>query len=123
VPVKTSAEKALEAVWSHIFNLPTDKIGREANFLAMGGDSISAISLTGDLRKLGYHLAVLDILKSPKLRDMASAMGKLETETRANKAIFSVPKTVMEAVKEIGLTWDHDIEYGELPLIELLRCR
>jgi amino acid adenylation domain-containing protein len=119
VPVETPAEKALEAVWSDIFSLPTDKIGREANFLALGGDSISAISLTGHLRKLGYHLAVLDILKSPKLRDMASAMRKLETETRANKATFSVPNTVKEAVKEIGLTWDNDIAYGELPLIEL----
>ncbi|KAG5801714.1 hypothetical protein H9Q71_013699 [Fusarium xylarioides] len=66
VPVETLSEIALESVWADIFGLPTDQIGREANFLALGGDSISAISLTGHLHKLGYHITVLDILQSPK---------------------------------------------------------
>jgi amino acid adenylation domain-containing protein len=114
VPVETLSEIALESVWSDIFGLPTDRIGREANFLALGGDSISAISLTGHLRKLGYHLTVLDILQSPKLRDMASTMRRLETEAGGKKMVFKVPETVKEAVEESGLTWDDDVEYGKL---------
>ncbi|KAF5592231.1 non-ribosomal peptide synthetase [Fusarium pseudoanthophilum] len=112
VPVETPSEIALESVWADIFGLSTDQIGREANFLALGGDSISAISLTGHLRKLGYHLTVLDILQSPKLKDMASAMRKLETEAGGKKMIFNVPGNVKEAIESTGLTWDNDVEYA-----------
>ncbi|KAG9506565.1 NRPS protein [Fusarium musae] len=112
VPVETPSEVTLESVWADIFGLSTDQIGREANFLALGGDSISAISLTGHLCKLGYHLTVLDILRSPKLKDMASAMRKLETETEGKKRVFNVPENVKEAVENSGLTWDDDVEYA-----------
>ncbi|KAF5720060.1 non-ribosomal peptide synthetase [Fusarium mundagurra] len=112
VPVETQSEIALESVWADIFGLPTDQIGREANFLALGGDSISAISLTGHLRKLGYHLTVLDILQSPKLRDMASAMRKLETEEVGKKMVFNVPGNVKETIESTGLTWGDDVEYA-----------
>ncbi|KAF9775207.1 hypothetical protein IL306_006717, partial [Fusarium sp. DS 682] len=112
VPVETLSEMALESVWADIFSLPTDQIGREANFLALGGDSVSAISLTGHLRKLGYQLTVLDILKSPKLRDMASAMRSLNTEVTGSKMVFSVPETVKQALTKTGLIWDDHIEYA-----------
>ncbi|KAF4344409.1 non-ribosomal peptide synthetase [Fusarium beomiforme] len=112
VPVETLSEMALETVWADIFSLPAAQIGREANFLALGGDSVSAISLTGHLRRLGYQLTVLDILKSPKLRDMASAMRSLDTEETGNKAVFTVPETVKQAIEKTGLTWDDDIEYA-----------
>ncbi|KAI1053389.1 hypothetical protein LB505_013014 [Fusarium chuoi] len=36
VPVESPSEIALESVWADIFGLPTDQIGREANFLALG---------------------------------------------------------------------------------------
>ncbi|KAF4497413.1 non-ribosomal peptide synthetase [Fusarium agapanthi] len=112
VPVETTSEIALESVWADIFGLPSDQIGREANFLALGGDSISAISLTGHLRKLGYHLTVLDILQSPKLRDMAATMRKLETEALGKKMVFNVPRSVKEAIESTGLTWDDHVEYA-----------
>ncbi|KAF5647813.1 non-ribosomal peptide synthetase [Fusarium tjaetaba] len=112
VPVETPSEIALESVWADIFGLPTAQIGREANFLALGGDSISAISLTGLLRKLGYHLTVLDILQSPKLRDMASAMRKMETESLSKRTVFNVPENVKQAIGNTGLTWDDHVEYA-----------
>ncbi|KAF5539387.1 non-ribosomal peptide synthetase [Fusarium mexicanum] len=112
VPVETASEIALESVWADIFGLPTDQIGREANFLALGGDSISAISLTGHLRKLGYHLIVLDILQSPKLKDMAATMRKLETEALGKKMVFNVSGSVKEAIESTGLTWDDHVEYA-----------
>ncbi|EXK83823.1 hypothetical protein FOQG_11982 [Fusarium oxysporum f. sp. raphani 54005] len=112
VPVETLSEIALESVWADIFGLPTDQIGREANFLALGGDSISAISLTGHLRKIGYHLTVLDILQSPKLKDMASAMRRLETEAGGRKMVFNVPENVKEAIESTGLTWNDHVEYA-----------
>ncbi|KAF5704517.1 non-ribosomal peptide synthetase [Fusarium globosum] len=112
VAVETLSEIALESVWADIFGLPTNQIGREANFLALGGDSISAISLTGHLRKLGYHLTVLDILQSPKLRDMASAMRKLDTEAVGKKMVFNVPENVKKAIESTGLTWHDHVEYA-----------
>ncbi|CVL02586.1 non-ribosomal peptide synthetase [Fusarium mangiferae] len=114
VPVETLSEIALESVWANIFGLTTDQIGREANFLALGGDSISAISLTGHLRKLGYHLTVLDILQSPKLKDMASAMRKLDIEAVGKKMVFNVPENVKKAVESTRLTWHDHVEYAYL---------
>ncbi|KAH7182098.1 hypothetical protein DER46DRAFT_670449, partial [Fusarium sp. MPI-SDFR-AT-0072] len=112
VSVETLSEIALESVWADIFGLPTEQIGREANFLALGGDSISAISLTGHLRKIGYHLTVLDILQSPKLKDMASAMRRLEAEAEGRKVVFNVPETVKVAIEGTGLMWDDHVEYA-----------
>ncbi|KAK1988893.1 hypothetical protein LZ30DRAFT_818068 [Colletotrichum cereale] len=112
VPVQTPAEDILEMVWSDIFGMPTSQIGREANFLTLGGDSVSAISLTGQLRRVGYSLTVLDILKSPKLKDMATLLKKLNNEKPSVKRVFEVPEAVKTAIQEYGMTWDEDVEYA-----------
>ncbi|GKT61480.1 nonribosomal peptide synthase [Colletotrichum tofieldiae] len=111
VPVQTPAEKILENVWADIFGVPTSQVGREANFFTLGGDSISAISLTGQLRRVGYSLTVLDILKSPKLKEMATTLKKLENDKPSVKKVFEVPEAVKAAAQKSGLIWDEDVEY------------
>jgi amino acid adenylation domain-containing protein len=112
VPVETVAEEALESAWAEIFSLSPDQIGREANFFNLGGDSISAISLTSHLRRMDYALTVLDILKSPKLRDMASTMRKLEAKSTMQKRVFEVPEIVKTVMENKGLIWEDDVEYA-----------
>lgn len=114
VPVETLAEIALESAWAEIFSLPAGQIGREANFLSLGGDSISAISLTSHLRNLEYGLTVIDILKSPKLKDMASAMRKVEAGSVLKKRVFEAPGIVKATAETKGLVWEDDVEYGKL---------
>ncbi|KAJ4311806.1 hypothetical protein N0V84_010260 [Fusarium piperis] len=112
VPVETLAELTLESIWADIFSLSTDQIGREANFFALGGDSVSAISLTGQLRRVEYSLTVLDILKSPKLKDMAAAMRKTKPGGQGPERVFQVPQVVKQAAQDKGLSWGNDVEYA-----------
>ncbi|KZL85391.1 bacitracin synthase 3 [Colletotrichum incanum] len=118
IPVQTTAEKILETVWANIFGVPTSQIGREANFFTLGGDSISAISLTGQLRRVGYSLTVLDILKSPKLKEMATALRKLENKKSPVKKVFEVPEAVKAAAQKGGLIWNEDVEYGQAEFLK-----
>ncbi|KAI3319605.1 hypothetical protein HD806DRAFT_538954 [Xylariaceae sp. AK1471] len=57
-----------------MLKIPTAMLGRNANFLALGGDSISAINLSSYLRNHNQSLSVGDILKNPRLQDMAHCL-------------------------------------------------
>ncbi|KAK1623103.1 hypothetical protein BDP81DRAFT_454803 [Colletotrichum phormii] len=111
IPVQTPSEEILELVWADIFGIPQNEIGREANFSTLGGDSISAISLTGQLRRVGYSLTVLDILKSPKLKDMAFILRKIEARGQVIERSFEVPQSVKVAAQETGIAWDADVDH------------
>ncbi|KAF2767928.1 acetyl-CoA synthetase-like protein [Teratosphaeria nubilosa] len=111
VPVETTEEAVLERLWSTILQIPTNDIGRDGNFLALGGDSISAISLSSSARAEGYVLSVNSILKTPALREMAKAMkAKIEAEN-GPKREWSVPADVKSRSEEVGLHWQRDVEY------------
>ncbi|KAF6826568.1 nonribosomal peptide synthase (Bacitracin synthase 3) [Colletotrichum plurivorum] len=111
VPVETPAEEVLQSIWADVFDVSPEQLGREASFFALGGDSISAISLTGHLRRAGYTLTVLDILKSPKLKDLAALMRKIELSSSAPKKVFKAPGIVRESLERAGLQWYEDVDY------------
>ncbi|KAJ8120528.1 hypothetical protein ONZ43_g2784 [Nemania bipapillata] len=73
VPVSSQEEKFLEDAFASVLGIPNNAIGRNANFLALGGDSIFAIKLSSYVRAQGQSqsLSVGDILKYPRLQDMA----------------------------------------------------
>jgi aryl carrier-like protein len=64
-------EHFLQAAFQRVLGLSADMLGRNANFLSLGGDSISAINLASHVRKHGRLLSVSTILKTPVLRDVA----------------------------------------------------
>ncbi|KAB5560112.1 hypothetical protein GE09DRAFT_1030878 [Coniochaeta sp. 2T2.1] len=112
VATESAAEEALEKMFSELFNMPAAQIGREANFLTMGGDSIYAISLASMARQAGYGLSVPNILRFPKLKDLAATMQQLAgqgdaSETRA----FEIPPAVQEKLDAAGLKLGDDVEY------------
>ncbi|KAL7786731.1 hypothetical protein V8C37DRAFT_419449 [Trichoderma ceciliae] len=111
VPVETAAEEVLEQMWADIFGLPIDQIGRTANFLTLGGDSISAISLASQARQAGYALMVPSVLKFPVLKDLAVTMKKTETSTAFSKRVFTTPERAKQMAEAASLRWDDDVEY------------
>ncbi|KAL8347227.1 hypothetical protein RB601_003247 [Gaeumannomyces tritici] len=112
VPTETPAERALEAMWADIFSLPAEQIGREANFLALGGDSISAITLASFAREAGYSLSVPNILKTPKLKDLATAMKEIRKDAAKARVVFKMPDSVKVTAEAVGLRWEEDVEYA-----------
>ena len=74
----TPAERALQALWAQVLNLPPDDIGADDNFFRLGGDSIAAMKLAGLAREHGVGLTVAHVFQHPILCQHVST-------------IFSVP--------------------------------
>lgn len=113
VPVQTEQEALLESMWAELFQLPAAEIGREANFLALGGDSVSAISLSSMARKAGYILSVNNILRFSELAEMAAKLQASVVDESRPKREFVVPEVAKDAVKSAGLSMEEDVEYSE----------
>jgi amino acid adenylation domain-containing protein len=76
------AEHRMAAVWSELLDIPVEQIGRDDSFLALGGDSITAIQLVSALREDGLSLTVNDIFRDSRL----SAVARSVSADRANSA-------------------------------------
>ncbi|KAK7216380.1 hypothetical protein V2G26_004383, partial [Clonostachys chloroleuca] len=68
---ETRMERQLQKLWADILKLPLDSIGRDDNFLQIGGDSIAAISLVTLARNSGISLTIKDIFDNPTLLAVA----------------------------------------------------
>ena len=69
--VESKPERALQSLWSSLFDVPAEKIHANSTFHALGGDSISAINLVGMCRRKGYETTVNEILSNPTLEAQA----------------------------------------------------
>lgn len=69
-------EEKLHAIWAHVLNLP--HVALDQSFLAIGGDSISAMQVVGQCRKDGIGLGVQDVLRSRSIPHLAEAVREIE---------------------------------------------
>ncbi|OAA54533.1 Amino acid adenylation [Niveomyces insectorum RCEF 264] len=116
VPVQTDAEAVLETWWAQVLGMPPERqhVGREANFRALGGDSISAISLASLARQHGFALRVPDILRHGKLKDLARTLTETPKDKEAplvKEPVFEVPQVVQDLTARAGLNWQNDVDY------------
>lgn len=66
--VATEAEQCVQKLWSQVLNIDACNLGLEDNFFHLGGDSIAAMMMTREARKIGLKLTVADILRYPTIR-------------------------------------------------------
>lgn len=92
---RTATERAVAAIWSAVTG--THAIGVGDNFFEIGGDSISSIQVTAQLRKAGFRLAPRDVFQRPTL----SALAEYLDENR------STPGSVTATAPQ--LPWDADL--------------
>lgn len=62
-------EGQLARLWKKV--LRVDVSGKQSNFFRLGGDSIAAMNLRAEARRIGLVLSVADIFANPMLADMA----------------------------------------------------
>lgn len=76
-------ELQLQGLWADLLNISIESIGRDDNFLQIGGDSILAIQLASRARKLGISFQVKDLFDDPRLLAISSkaTMTAFEAET------------------------------------------
>ncbi|CAH0037403.1 unnamed protein product [Clonostachys rhizophaga] len=79
---ETSTEILLQQIWADVLQVSTESIGRDDSFLAIGGDSITAISVVTAARDRGFSLKVDNIFRSPQLHELALQTSRI-TEPEA----------------------------------------
>lgn len=72
-------EQKLADIWAEVLNINRSTIGPEQSFLALGGDSISAVEVVAAGRELGFGLSVVDVLRYSKLHRVAERVFELDT--------------------------------------------
>lgn len=77
---ETLIEQRLQALWATTLELDPTTIGRNDNFLQIGGDSIAAMRLVSTAREHGLRFTVADVFKQPKLWDLATVVTEIFTE-------------------------------------------
>ena len=70
-PPETDTERIIQQLWATLLNLDPDIIGRDSNFLILGGDSIKAMQLVRAIHDQNLKLAVSDCFLHPCLWDLA----------------------------------------------------
>ncbi|KAF5010208.1 hypothetical protein FDECE_3620 [Fusarium decemcellulare] len=111
-------QAVLRSLWAECLGIEAaHQIASDADFLSLGGDSISAMQLSGIARRSGYILQVPDILQNTRMSDMASVMkpitGPIETPEIPPFSLLpdnaSVSMYLQTAAKEIRAQTD-DLE-------------
>jgi amino acid adenylation domain-containing protein len=69
VSPETYKEQILCRIWSNILNTEIESINDD--FFELGGDSIKAIQIVAEIRKLGFTLELKDIIKYPTVKELA----------------------------------------------------
>ena len=80
----TETECTMQGLWSKVLDVAPDLIGLDDNFFRLGGDSIAAMKLVGEARRMELHLTVADVFQNPTLTALASfqshqSLGSVET--------------------------------------------
>ncbi|KND87537.1 Nonribosomal peptide synthetase 4 [Tolypocladium ophioglossoides CBS 100239] len=65
-------------------------IGLDDSFFHLGGDSVAAIEVVSELRRVGIQLTVADILGYPVLRELACRSSRIQHQTQSQIAPFSL---------------------------------
>lgn len=94
----TDTEVQLRDMWAQALQVDPAAIGTDDNFFRMGGDSIVAMRLVMSARKKDIRLAVQDVLKNPRLQDMAKA------------ATGSAAKNTLQATERFGLLPQQELD-------------
>jgi amino acid adenylation domain-containing protein len=74
VPPEEPREQALAAVWSEV--LQVERVGRNDNFFALGGDSILSLQVLSKAREQGLELSLQQIFQYPTIRELAAQVGR-----------------------------------------------
>ncbi|GFP57379.1 nonribosomal peptide synthetase lcsA [Trichoderma asperellum] len=91
---ETEMEYRMRELWASLLNMPLTSIGRDDNFLRIGGDSITAIRLITKARDQGISLSINDIFSDSRL--LAVAAKATIGETQSGEMIAIEPFSLLD---------------------------
>ena len=80
-PCATPSERQLQTLWSSVLQIDADSISANDSFLRIGGDSIGAMHLVAQAREHGLDLTVSDVMRHPRLKDLAKLASSSQQAT------------------------------------------
>ncbi|KAJ5964403.1 HC-toxin synthetase [Penicillium vulpinum] len=115
---RNQMETDIREVISSVLNLPLSDVSMNRSFMALGGDSITAMQTSSRCRGRGIQCAVKSILKSKSLRQIAAESTILTNtgeSTRTDSPAFRLLPSIHssdldEWVRRLGYTGLSDIE-------------
>jgi amino acid adenylation domain-containing protein/non-ribosomal peptide synthase protein (TIGR01720 family) len=81
----TPVEQVLADVWSTL--LQVEKVGVHDNFFSLGGHSIRAVAMVGELRSCGYDVSVRDVFEHRTIAALATVLDGRHTPAAADEFV------------------------------------
>lgn len=106
----TPQERAIHGLVTQVLKLPSDMVGMDRNFVALGGDSVLAMRIVAKAREAGLAISVKDIFDAPDIRALAANTKASLQPTASGGAIapFSlVEKGALEAITQTAAELCH----------------
>lgn len=75
---ETETEKLLDEVIKNILGI--EKVSMEDDFFFLGGNSLKLIELISKLKQLGFNLNIAEVVKKPKIKQIASLLEEVVFE-------------------------------------------
>ncbi|KIL85933.1 non-ribosomal peptide synthetase [Fusarium avenaceum] len=95
----TKTEEKLQGIWAQVLNISSDGIGLDDSFFQLGGDSITAMKVVNEARKLGIDLDVSDMFRSDNLEHLASqALQHVGEADKDEEPVILVDETTKSAL-------------------------
>ncbi|MDW9383021.1 AMP-binding protein, partial [Chryseobacterium sp. JV558] len=105
IAARNETEAHLVSIWSEVLLIPQEKIGVNDNFFDLGGHSLKAMQLIGNINKtLNIKLSLVEVFKEPTITEMALAISKKEYST-LHRSLIEL-KTEKSATKNIFFIHD-----------------
>ncbi|WP_410598241.1 condensation domain-containing protein [Amycolatopsis sp. lyj-90] len=114
------AEDALAEIWRDVLGI--ERVDGDADFFALGGDSLLALKVIGAAAERGMHLTLVDLFRNPTVRGMCSALGA-EPEDDTAELLSPEDRALVPASAErvhpatrlqLGLIYESLLSGGEL---------
>ncbi|MER5497656.1 MULTISPECIES: phosphopantetheine-binding protein [unclassified Streptomyces] len=80
-PPLTPVEHTLATAFTEVLGI--ERVGRQDNFLDLGGDSVAAMSVRARARRAGLDVSAHRIMRSETLADLAGSTRSIAEATRA----------------------------------------
>ncbi|BCS28409.1 nonribosomal peptide synthetase gliP [Aspergillus puulaauensis] len=115
LPPKMSAtEQHVAQIWSDVLGVKVSEITTDANFIAIGGNSLLQLRLASRLSKaFSFSIPLTVIIGALTLHDLAAQIEELRT-CQAQQAIHSPPPTQENRVSRMEAEWCAKYETGSV---------
>ncbi|KAG6119420.1 NRPS protein [Claviceps humidiphila] len=100
----SEAELLLQDIWARVLGIDAIKIGLDDHFFRLGGNSIAAMRLAAEARKVGVLIEVKEIFRNPILSQQArnQPIKELPTTIRPIPAFSMLSSTKQNLCEEIA---------------------